>query len=143
MNTLERMVKSHKAITRPANAEDVSALQTALGFPLSPEYKEFLFRFGIIVHGPYETYGLGVPNDYYLNVLNAYKELSCDPTYPPNTVPLLDEGDGEYYLYDNKKNNVILWGMSNLGVINVINLELNKFLIKKMFEGYVDGSNNC
>ncbi|MBS1054899.1 SMI1/KNR4 family protein [Gluconobacter kondonii] len=133
MNTLEKLVKSHKAITRPADAKGVSALQAALGFPLSAEYKEFLSHFGIIVHGAYETYGLGVPNDYYLNVLNAYKELSNDPTYPSNTVPLLDEGDGQYYLYDNKENTVILWGTPNLGVINTTNLRLNEFLIKKMF----------
>jgi len=133
MNELEIMVKSHKVVTRPADAESVGALQNALGFPLSNEYKEFLSRFGIIVYGAYETYGLGVPNDYYLNVLNAYKDLSCDPTYPANTVPLLDEGDGKYYLYNNKENNIILWGTPNLGIINKIKFNLYDFLIKKMF----------
>lgn len=134
MKTLEQMVQDYKAITRPADTESINALQTALGFPLSAEYREFLSRFGIIVHGAYETYGLGVPDDYYLNVLNAYKELSHDPTYPPNAIPLLEEGDGQYYLYDNKKNKVILWGMPHLGIISVTNLDLNKFLMKKIFE---------
>lgn len=135
MKTLEQMVQDHRAITRPGHAKGINALQAALGFPLSAEYREFLSRFGIIVHGAHETYGLGVPDDYYLNVLNAYKDLSRDSTYPPNTVPLLDEGDGQYYLYDNKKNKVILWGVNNIGIITVIDMNLNKFLIKKIFEG--------
>jgi len=133
MKTLEKLVTEHQANTRPATSASIDALQERLGFALSPEYKSFLSTFGVIAFDAYETYGLGVPDDYYLNALNSFKDLSADPSYPQNALPLLEIGDGQYYLYDNKSQQVLLWATPNGGVIRVLDEGLEQFLIKHIF----------
>lgn len=133
MKTLEKLVTKHQANTCPADSESIDALQERLGFALSPEYKSFLSTFGVIAFDAYETYGLGVPDNYYLNVLNSFNDLSADPSYPQNALPLLEIGDGQYYLYDNKAQQVLLWATPNGGVIRVLDDGLEQFLIKHIF----------
>lgn len=133
MNTLTEKVKENQAITRPASPCSIVALQAALGFSLSEEYQAFLSSFGVIVHGGSETYGLGVPDDYYLHVLNGYKDLVDDPSYPPNSLPLLALGDGRYYLYDNQSQEILLWATPNGGIVRRLTDSLESFLTKQIF----------
>lgn len=133
MKTLEQRVQEQQAITRPAEPASIDSLQADLGFPLSAEYREYLSRFGVIAHNAYETYGLGVPGDYYLHALNAYKDLAADASYPANAVPLLELGDGQYYLYDNRTHQILLWATPNGGVVRVLGENLEMFLIKHIF----------
>ena len=134
MKKLEEQVLSLEATTRPASPGSIDALQAKLGFKLSEEYREYLARFGIIAHDAYETYGLGVPDDYYLNALNAYRDLSADPTYPAHAVPLLELGDGQYYLYDNHSLQIVLWATPNGGVIRTLDQGIEPFLLDKVFQ---------
>jgi hypothetical protein len=133
MKTLEQRVHEQQAITRPAEPASIDSLQDDLGFPLSAEYREYLSRFGVIAHDAYETYGLGVPSDYYLHALNAYKDLAADDSYPVNAVPLLELGDGQYYLYDNRSHQVLLWATPNGGVVRALDENLEMFLLKHIF----------
>jgi hypothetical protein len=133
MKKLEQLVDLHQANTRPVDTASIQNLERKLGFGLSDEYKLYLSIFGVIVFDAYETYGLGVPEDYYLNVGSAFDDLSRDPTYPKNTVPVLEIGDGQYYLYDNKSRQVLLWSSPNGGVIRVLDEDLESFLIKHIF----------
>lgn len=133
MNKLKTLVDRHQATTRPAHVADIRHLGERLGFALTEEYVEYLSEFGIIVHGAVETYGLGVPEDYYLNVANMYADLSRDPTYPHLAVPLLDVGDGQYYLYDNGTGRVLLWATPNGGLVRTLSEGLEAFLIKHLF----------
>src|SRR6478672_12584005 len=131
MEQLKAVAERARARTRPAGIDSIRALEARLGFGLSPEYRAFLSSFGVIVSGSAEVYGLGVPDDYYLNVGNAYADLSRDPSYPPNTVPVLDAGDGRYYLYDNKSQKLMLWATPNGGVVKVLDTTLESFLLKQ------------
>jgi len=133
MKILEQRVKEQNAITRPVKPASIDALQAELGFPLSAEYREYLSLFGVIAHDAYETYGLGVPDDYYLHVLNAYKDLAADASYPANTVPLLEVGDGQYYLYNNHTQQVMLWATPNGGIVQVLDESLEVFLNNHIF----------
>lgn len=133
MHNVKQLVERHQANTRPADPASIQALEQKLPFPLSSEYKLFLSRFGVIVFGAYETYGLGVPEDHYLNVFNAYADLSRDSSYPANSVPLMEVGDGQYYLYDNKAQQIVLWATPNGGVVRVLDEGLEEFLVKKIF----------
>lgn len=133
MKELIQLVDQNKAKTRPADAESILKLEKNLGFPLSIEYKKFLSLFGVIIFKSNETYGLGVPEDYYLNVLNSYSDLSRDTSYPHFAVPLLEVGDGQYYLYDCNTQKVLLWATPNGGVVRVLDVGLELFLIKKIF----------
>ncbi|WP_308923812.1 SMI1/KNR4 family protein [Janthinobacterium sp. J1-1] len=133
MNELKELVERHRAKNRPATMDGVRALEAALGWKLSPEYILFLTTFGVIVFGGIEIYGLGVPDDYYLNVRNSHADLSRDPTYPRNAVPLLDAGDGHYYLYDNLAQTVVMWATPNGGIVQVLKNDLQAFLIGQIF----------
>jgi hypothetical protein len=133
MHNVKQLVERHQANTRPADPASIHALEQMLRFPLSSEYKSFLSHFGVIVFGAYETYGLGVPEDHYLNVLNAYADLSRDSSYPENSVPLMEVGDGQYYLYDNKAQRIVLWATPHGGVVRVLDEGLEEFLGKKIF----------
>lgn len=134
MQKLKQLVDLHQANTRPADTASIQNLERKLGFLLSDEYKRYLLTFGVIVFDAYETYGLGVPDDYYLNIFAAFSDLGRDPTYPKNTVPLLEIGDGQFYLYDNQAQRVLVWATPNGGTVRVVEDRLEDFLIKHMFE---------
>ena len=133
MNILENKVKNLEVNTRPASDRDIEMLQENLGFSLSAEYREYLKIFGVIAYGAYETYGLGVPDNYYLNVLNAYRDLSEDSSYPECAVPLMEVGDGQYYLYDSKNSQVLLWATPHGGVVRTLHENLESFLLRHIF----------
>jgi len=135
MKKLEQLVDLHQANTRPVDNASIQNLEQKLGFALSDEYKRYLSTFGVIVFDAYETYGLGVPDDYYLNVIAAFSDLGRDPTYPKNTVPLLEIGDGQYCLYDNQARKVLVWATPNGGIVRVLEDGLEDFLIKHVFAG--------
>jgi hypothetical protein len=135
MKELKALAERHGATTRPATMGVVRALEGRLGIRLSPEYTDFLTTFGVIVHGASETYGLGVPDDYYLNVATSYADLSRDPTYPSTAVPLLDMGDGRYYLYDNATRKIVLWATPNGGIVRELDESLETFLGQEIFRG--------
>lgn len=133
MNQLKNLAERFGARTRPAAADAIRALEAKLGFALAPDYIEFLSSFGVIVHGSIETYGLGVPETYYLHLLNSYADLSRDPRYPPQAVPLFEVGDGRYYLYDNAKQQAVLWATPNGGIVKTIDGGLESFLCREIF----------
>lgn len=133
MDQLKALVIRHDANTRPADADSIASLQATLDFALAPDYVAYLSGFGVIVYGSNETYGLGVPDGYYLNVLTAYQELRADPHYPAHALPLLDIGDGHYYLYDNLQQKPLRWAMPNGGVVAVVDEPLESFLMREIF----------
>ena len=130
MKNLLNFIKKTDATTRPAEEKSIHTLEENLGFHLSTDYKDFLRIFGVISLDSYEIYGLGVPSESHLNVLNSYKDLSRDKKYPPNATPIFEIGDGHYYLYDNKSGNILLWATPNGGIIKVIDSNLEDFLIQ-------------
>lgn len=134
MNKLRAAVITHQADTRPSNSIDIEKLEASLGFSLSDEYREYLQEFGIIAYQAYETYGLGVKSNSFLHVLNAYQDLSRDKTYPFTSVPLLEIGDGQYYLYDNTHRQIIIWATPNGGVIRKLETNFEDFLLTKIFK---------
>lgn len=133
MEKLKALVQQHRARTKPATADSIEKLQQALQLELAPDYAAYLSSFGVIVHGTTETYGLGVPDDYFLNVGASYADLSRDPAYPRHAVPLLDVGDGRYYLYDNGTREILLWATPNGGIVKVLDEGLETFLIRQLF----------
>ena len=133
MKKLEQLVAANNATTRPADEASIKALQNKLGFDLSDEYISYLKTFGTIDHDGDETYGLGVPEDYYLNVMNIYNGLKTEHQYPNKAVPLLEIGDGHYYLYDNSTHKVLVWAKPNGGVVRVCDEGLEAFLSQKLF----------
>lgn len=123
-----------KATIRPVSEDAVNTAQQQLGLDFDDAYRTYLLRFGVIICGSNEVHGLGVPDDYYLNVVCAYNELSQDSSYPLAAVPLLDEGDGHYYLYDTTAHDIVLWAMPNGGIVRRAQQKLSEFLLKYLFQ---------
>src|SRR3546814_15954847 len=94
MQKLKQLVDSHQANTRPVDTASIQNLERKMGFALSDEYKRYLLTFGVIVFDAYETYGLGVPDDYSLNVFIAFSALGRTHNYPNNPVPQIGRPDG-------------------------------------------------
>ncbi|KAF0811005.1 hypothetical protein A167_00037 [Alcanivorax sp. S71-1-4] len=134
MNRLKELVGRMGATTMPADSESINKLENALDFNLSDEYKKYLSEFGVIVYRSYETYGLGVPDDYYLNVLVIHKDLKNDKYYPLGVLPLMEIGDGSYYLYEMESEKILLWASPNGGVIKEVSRGLEAFLVDNIFE---------
>lgn len=133
MDNLLKIVTENDVIIRPVGSEEIERLKKELGFNLSSEYEAYLKNFGIIIFEAWETYGLGVKDDSYLNVLNIYQDLSSDEEYPNNTLPLMEIGDGSYYLYDNANEMVLLWSTPNGGIVRTLDENLEEFFIKHVF----------
>lgn len=130
---LATQLNEAKATTRPVSEDAVNTAQKKLGLDFDDAYRTYLLRFGVIICGSNEVHGLGVPEDYYLNVICAYNELTQDASYPLAAVPLLDEGDGHYYLYDTTAHDIVLWAMPNGGIVRRVEQELSEFLLDYLF----------
>ena len=131
---LEAALNASQATTRPAPTEVIDRAEQQLGLDFGTTYREYLRRFGVIVYGSTEVYGLGVPDDYYLSILAAYDELAQDASYPLGALPLVDEGDGHYYLYDTTAKDIVLWAMPKGGIVRRISEGLDAFLLKRLIQ---------
>lgn len=131
---LEATLNAGRATTRPVSAEVINQAEQQLGLNFGASYREYLRRFGVIVYGSTEVYGLGVPDDYYLNILATYDDLAQDATYPLGALPLVDEGDGHYYLYDTTAKDIVLWAMPNGGIVRRVSEGLGAFLLKRIVQ---------
>lgn len=131
MQKLATKLKQSGAIIRPASEIDIQNAENLLNINFSNEYRNYLTTFGIISLESTETFGLGIPNSSYLNIIEQisdFKKLG-DKT-PPYFIPLSDFGDGYYYFYDNSQQRVIIWSSPNGGIVKVIDKNLEDFLIE-------------
>ncbi|MBV6529298.1 SMI1/KNR4 family protein, partial [Ursidibacter maritimus] len=92
-----------------ANQAEIDSAEQKLGCSFSVEYKTFLVNIGAISANGEEFYGLGIPENSYLNVISATLALRREfPELPIECVVLYSFGDGhQYYLYDNKHSNIL------------------------------------
>lgn len=134
MQTLLTKLNNNHAITKPATVENVTAAENALSLKFSLEYKEFLTQIGTVSFEDKEIFGLGIPENVYLNIVKATKDLrEFDNSFPMNAVPLFDIGDGHYYLYDNHAEMIVLWATPNGGIQKTIAKSLENFLLELLF----------
>ncbi|MDV7212335.1 SMI1/KNR4 family protein [Azotobacter beijerinckii] len=133
MQKLAQLIQQSQAKTKPVNLAVVQATEKQFPFAFSQEYRDYLCAFGSISYEYHETYGLGVKENHFLHIYKVYQDLSRDTTYPANAVPLMEIGDGHYYLYDNATQKVLLWASPNGGIVKTLPEGLEDFLAKKIF----------
>ncbi|MCW9699522.1 MULTISPECIES: SMI1/KNR4 family protein [unclassified Avibacterium] len=130
MKELANKFVAKGAIIRPANENEILSAERQLGIKFSSEYRDFLSSFGILSYNSDEIYGLGVSTDYYLNILNLLKEFKeYNVNIPNNHIPLLDIGDGQYYIYDNNDGKIYVWSASSNSIIKNKQNSLTEFLL--------------
>lgn len=125
-------VSANNGVIRPASIEQIHAAEEHLGLDFGDAYRTYLQTFGVIVVGSVEVFGLGVPEDYYLSLFTAYADLASDPAYPVASLPLIDEGDGRYHLYDTVSGDIVLWATPNGGIVHRMNTPLSAFLTERV-----------
>lgn len=132
MNKLLELIEKHQADSLPATEEQIAKAESDLGFIFSDEYRAYLKSAGVISSGAVETYGLGVPDTSFLNIVNALGDFKAFKNFPPSLIPLSDIGDGHYYMYDNNTQTVMTIAFPGLGM-RAITKDLEQFLCELVF----------
>lgn len=132
MNKLIEFTKSHDVLTRPATLTELTEAEKTLNMTFSAEYKQWLLNFGVFSYLSYEFFGLGVKETSWLNILRSTPELRQENSnFPASAVPLMDAGDGQFYLYDNDIGAILVWS-SLAGVLEEISDSLEGFILKQL-----------
>ncbi|ENU80994.1 hypothetical protein F975_00852 [Acinetobacter sp. ANC 3789] len=127
MNTLKEFIVSNSVDTINVSDEQIQATEKNLPFKFDSEYLNYLRTCGQLEYDYLEFYGLGVPANSHVNVGRAYQELSAISTYPDNSIPVLDLGDGHYALYNVQTKEVTEWSFD--GIVKILNTSLEKYLM--------------
>lgn len=109
MENVKKNLLEKGAIFTPSSDNDIENSEHITGFSFDYDYKDYLRCMGTIYLDGKEFYGLGVPNDYYLNIGNALQKLRLLPDYPPLMLPLVSNGAGAWFLYDCQRGSVFSW----------------------------------
>lgn len=132
MKKLKDFVGRHDTFTRPVDATMIEFAENQLDIKFSADYKAWLQNFGVLSYESYEIFGLGVKETAWLNILRSTVELRKEKNdFPTAAVPLMDAGDGQLYLYDNKSKNIIIWSPV-VGVLEILNETLEDFLLRQL-----------
>lgn len=130
MKKLLAKLKENEAFIKPASEEDIVKAEQKLNIKFSQEYKDFLIQIGCISYESIEIYGLGIPDDYYLNLLDIVPHLrNIDTAFPSQAIPISEIGDGHYYIYDNVNSKILIWAIPEGGIVKNIDETLDTFLI--------------
>ncbi len=133
MNNLLSLVEDNQADTIPASEEQIEHAELELGLKFSQEYRRYLRQFGVISFGPNETYGLGVKDTSFLNIVTALTDFRAIEGFPKSLIPISDIGDGHYYMYDNSNLNIVTVSLPGIG-IKQVGSNLESFLAKLIFQ---------
>lgn len=134
MEKLFTKLNENSAMMKNATELQINESEKILGIAFSQEYKSYLSSIGCVSYEGIEVYGLGVPKDYYLSLLDILPYLrETDNTFPPQAVPLSDIGDGHYYIYDNKAQKISVWATPNGGIVEEVSGTLENFLTNLLF----------
>lgn len=82
--------------------EQIDAASTELSVTLTGGYRLFLRRFGWVVLGSTEIFGLGgdVPSYLSLTAMTRSERQEAHPALPTHLVPLMNDGGGNLYCLD-------------------------------------------
>ncbi|KFZ36846.1 hypothetical protein HR45_13655 [Shewanella mangrovi] len=132
MNKLLSLIKENDADTLPASDEQIARAELALGLTFSPEYRSYLQSMGVVSFGANETFGLGVKDTSFLNIVSALSDFRSFANFPHSLIPISDIGDGHYYMYDNANREVVTIAVPDMG-IKFVSDNLESFLINLLF----------
>lgn len=133
MNKLLKLIAENQADTLPATEKQITKAESDLGLTFTDEYRSYLKKVGVISFGSVETYGLGIPDTSFLNIVNALSDFKAFNNFPTSLIPLADIGDGHYYMYDNNTQNIVIVSLPGVGIKKVCS-ELETFLIDLIFD---------
>ncbi|MCC9661492.1 SMI1/KNR4 family protein [Pseudoalteromonas sp. MB41] len=132
MNKLLKLITDNQADILPATEEQIAKAESVLGLTFTKEYRSYLLNIGVISFGAVETYGLGIPDTSFLNIVNALDEFRALENFPTSLIPIADIGDGHYYMYDNYTQNIVIVALPGVG-IKIICSDLESFFIDLIF----------
>ena len=100
----DKIVKSTdpKGHAIPAERNKLGEYQLKAGVRFDKEYIEFQMAVGTVSIGSFESYGLSMPENYYLSVVNRLRWLRdiTQGQFPANLVPLYQSNEHEDMCWD-------------------------------------------
>lgn len=132
MKQLIDFLQQSDALTCPADAVTIDHAQQQLNMTFADDYTALQQNIGVISYRSHEVFGLGVKESAWLNILRSTPELRAEnAAFPASAVPLMDAGDGQFYLYDNDHGTILVWS-SLAGIIETQNVSLEAFLLTQL-----------
>lgn len=129
-NIIEKNIASF-FIKKNIDKIDVESAEKNLMMKFDDYYIDYLLSFGCITYESMETYGLGIKENSYLNVVNATKELiSQYSSFPKNSVVFEFIGENNFVIYT-MNNGVFQWSPNKT---NLISKSLEEYLLLRINE---------
>lgn len=130
MKNLKKYIELKSIHTIKVSDDEIHDAEKALKLKFDSEYLLYLKLCGQFEYEYLEFYGLGVPLQSYINVVNAYLELSSSNSYPKSAIPIIDMGDGHYAIYDIVTKNVVEWCAD--GIVKTLSHGLESYILQAL-----------
>jgi SMI1-KNR4 cell-wall len=105
MQKLEKLLASMSfEQSGPVGTADIRSHEQNLGLKFGPNYKLFLSKYGCVVAGPNELYGVCGDNASIPSAIHATLSARRDPRFPRNLLVIGNDGSGRKYCVDSYDN---------------------------------------
>jgi hypothetical protein len=84
----------------PVSSEEIALFEKELGLKFGKEYKAFLMKFGCLVVGSKEIYGICGKNDSIPSAIHATRSARRDRRFPRDLVVIAGDGSGKMFCVD-------------------------------------------
>ena len=84
----------------PVSSEEIALFEKELGLKFGKEYKAFLMKFGCLVVGSKEIYGICGMNDSVPSAIHATRSARRDRRFPRDLVVIAGDGSGRMFCVD-------------------------------------------
>lgn len=100
--------KKQATVGAGAAGPQVDLAEKQLGVKFPSELRRYLERFGWLIVGPYEVYGVGSDVLPHMDIVAVTVEEreEVEPSLPRHLVPLMNDGSGSFYCVDVEKSSI-------------------------------------
>jgi len=103
MQKLEQKLKTMKfEKAGPVSSGEIQKHENALGLKFGAAYKRFVTKYGCIVAGANEIYGVCGNNASIPSAIHATESARRDPKFPKSLLVIGDDGSGRKFCVDSR-----------------------------------------
>jgi len=103
MKRLEKLLESRESENSgPVSSADIQKHEKNLGLQFGPKYKQFVSKYGCLVSGANELYGVCGDNKSIPSAIHATLSARRDSQFPLNLLVIGDDGSGRKFCVDSK-----------------------------------------
>ncbi len=103
MKKIEKLLESKDSEhSGPVSNADIQKYEKILDLKFGPDYKQFVSKYGCLVVGSNELYGVCGDNKSIPSAIHATLSARRDAQFPLNLLVIGDDGSGRKYCVDSK-----------------------------------------